>query len=136
MLRAKVKQWYKEAVALSQCDDALKTKLKGENARVNFLIDNILGEFKKGDALLAPRGLFVKESTMRTTVYDMTNVLITALELEAKRMYETDLDKAARAAEKSKAEEVENFLSGGTENEYSQEGLVNEEAYVKEAPKG
>ena len=116
ILRSKLKQWFLEAVALSACPEELKRTLRKDNGRISALINNMQGEFKRADQLLASRGLFLKESTMQTAMYDMTNVLIQGLELEVKRMYETDLAKAARQAEVSKAAEVEDFLSGGTEN--------------------
>lgn len=132
-LKNKVLKWYEEAVRLSECDSELKRKLLSPRRppKLNLFIDNMCKAFVDADKLLVGRGLFVKETTMQTTVYDMTKVFITGIELEAKRMYESDLDKAARKAEADKVAAMDNFLAGGTDNEYAEElGLKNEE--VKE----
>lgn len=106
----------------------LKTSIKKGGARVDLCVANIVKEIEKANVLLAPKGLFVTEETMRSTTYDLCDVFILGAELEAKRRYESDLEKAARAAEASTAKEAEDFLAGGTDNTYSQElGLINGE---------
>lgn len=129
MLNNKVRAWFMDAVALHPtANTELKASIKRGGARVDLCIANIVKEVEKANILLAPKGLFVTEETMRSTTYDLCDVFILGAELEAKRRYESDLEKAARAAEVSKAKEADDFLTGGTENEYAQElGLVNGE---------
>jgi hypothetical protein len=132
VLKIKIKKWFFEAVALSNCDSELKHTLRKGHPRLEKFIDNLAEQFKKADEILVKRGIYIKQRTMQDTTYDMTKVFITAIELEAKKRYESDLDKAARAVEASKTADIENFLSGGTDNEYSQElGLINEDAKIK-----
>lgn len=129
MIKAKVRNWFMDAVKLHPTANyELKKSIERGGARVDLCIDNIVKEIEKANIILAPKGLFVTEETMRSTTYDLCDVFILGAELEAKRRYESDLEKAARAAEASKAKEADDFLAGGTDNQYAQElGLINGE---------
>jgi hypothetical protein len=118
-----------DAVALHPtANTELKASIKRGGARVDLCVSNIVKEIEKANVILAPNGLFVTEDTMRSTTYDLCDVFILGAELEAKRRYESDLEKAARAAEVSKAKEADDFLAGGSDNVYTQElGLINGE---------
>jgi hypothetical protein len=132
LLHNKIRGWFDEAVALEQAPEELKRSLK-TNPRVQLFFDNLTVQICEADKLCTKRGLRLKESTIQTTVYDMTKIFLSTVEAEAKRRYESDLDKAARAAEASKAKAMDDFLSGGTDNEYAEElGLINEEVKVKD----
>lgn len=137
-LKGKIKKWFVEAVKLNpEVSGELQRKLTREyppDPHVEKFLDNLAEQFIKADQLLQKQGLFVKEKTMQDTVYDMTKVFITAIELEAKRMYESDLEKAARRAKEDEIKAMDDFLAGGTDNEYAEElGLINEEVKVKDA---
>ena len=136
-LKQDIRKWFKEAVQLADCDPELKRMLLREyppHPRLETFLDNLGQQFVEADKILVKKGLFVKRETMQTTVYDMTKVFITGFELEAKKRFESDLAKSAREAEAAKVAAMDDFLNGGTDNEYAEElGLINEEVKVKDA---
>lgn len=136
VLQTKVRTWFNEKVQLSGCDNDLKRRLlraKDDYPRLDGFLTNMCIEIDKADRLCAQRGIKLKTSTMQTTVYDMTDFFIKLIEGENARLYESAIDKAARNAKAEAVAQAEDFLAGGTDNEFSEAGLVNEsEVKIKE----
>lgn len=137
-LKTRVRTWFNEAVRLNvDCPADLKDKLLNVNrekhARLDLFLERLCLEFVEADKLCIQRGLRLKEKTMQTTVYDMTDFFIKLVVKEAKGMYESDLAKAAERAKAQAIAEAEDFLSGGKDNVYAEEGLISEgEVKIKE----
>ncbi len=137
-LKTRVRTWFDEAVRLNvDCPADLRDRLLNVNrekhARLDLFLERLCLEFVEADKLCMQRGLRLKEKTMQTTVYDMTDFFIKLLVKEAKGMYDSDLAKAAERAKADAIAQAEDFLNGGKDNVYAEEGLVSEgEVKIKE----
>jgi hypothetical protein len=137
-LKTRVRTWFDEAVRLNvDCPADLRDRLLNVNrekhARLDLFLERLCLEFVEADKLCMQRGLRLKEKTMQTTAYDMTDFFIKLLIKEAKGMYDSDLAKAAERAKADAIAQAEDFLNGGKDNVYAEEGLVSEgEVKIKE----
>lgn len=130
-LKNRVRNWFNEAVRLNlNVPQELRERLlhvnREKHPRLDLFINNMCEQFVEADNLCRKRGLMLKEKTMQETTYDMTDFFIKMLVKEATQMYESDLEKSARAAQAEALRQAEDFLAGGKENEFTQEGLTNE----------
>lgn len=137
-LKTRVRTWFNESVKLNvDCPADLKDKLlninREKHPRLDLFLERLCLEFQEADKLCMQRGLRLKDKTMQTTVYDMTDFFIKLLVKEAKGMYDSDLAKAAERAKAQAVAEAEDFLNGGKDNVYAEEGLISEgEVKIKE----
>ena len=106
MYRELIRKFYREAVALKNCDLALKNALN-TSERIPAFIDNLSIEFQK---VQMKRIKPIEEKHIREIVYDFTDLFIAGLETEAKLRYESDAQKAVRLAEQAKKENPDQAL--------------------------
>lgn len=137
-LKSRVRTWFNEAVKLhptapSDLKDKLLNINREKHPRLDLFLERLCLEFAQADKICVGRGLVLQEKTMQDTVYDMTDFFIKLLMKEAGEMYASDLDKAAERAKADAIKQAEDFLAGGKDNEYAEEGLINEgEVSIKE----
>lgn len=128
MLRAQIKKWFEEAVALDNvAPRELKDAVLRASPRVNHFIDNLYKEFLSAEKLCKQRGTTLKLKTMQDATYDMTKVFLTGMEGEARRRYESDFDKSMRAIEQAKIKEFDAVLAGKAEGEFAEAGVISNE---------
>lgn len=128
MLNVKVKQWFEEGVRLNlEAPQELKDTLLRGHPRLQGFIDRMTAELLNAEKVCRERGVFLKEKTMQDTVYDMTKVFMQGMEGEAKRRYESDLQRLAREAEQSKIQEFEDVLDGKATGEFAEAGVITNE---------
>lgn len=134
MLRQQIKNWYREAVQLDlEIEPELKRKLLQEDhPNLNRFIDNLCAQVEQADKICQRKGLILKQKTIQTTVYDMTKFFVMGLQGEAKRRYESDIDKAAREAEAAKIKEFEDVLAGNATGEFAEAGVITNEKIDRE----
>lgn len=89
---------YREAVALAQVPDELKRSLNTQE-RVPKMIDNLTVELLK-----VPK---ISADTIRNCVYDLTNILLNAIEKKAREDYLSDAAKSAILDQAAKADRFE-----------------------------
>lgn len=129
MLREQIKKWFYEAVALdTEAPRELKDTLKNGHPRLEIFFDNLTEQFLKADELCQRRGLTLKTKTIQDTVYDMTKMFLKGMEGEARRRYETDLQKFYREQEAKKQKEFDKVLSGDVKDtDFEDAGLITNE---------
>jgi len=128
MLRLQIKAWFLEAVQLDlEAPRELKDSILRGHERLEGFYDNLTDQIQKAEKLLESRGKTLKKETIQTTVYDMAKVFMQGLEGEAKRRYETDLQKFLRQQEADKIKEFESVLSGNAEGEFAEAGVISNE---------
>lgn len=129
MLREQIKKWYREAIQLDfEIEPELKRKLLAEDhPNLNKFIDNLCEQFIQAEKQCRHRGLILKMKTMQDTVYDLTKYFVMGLQGEAKRRYESDLEKSAREAETAKIKEFEDVLQGKPTGEFAEAGVISNE---------
>jgi len=129
MLREQVKKWYREAIQLDfEIEPELKRKLLAEDhPNLNKFIDNLCEQFIQAEKQCRRKGLILKTKTMQDTVYDLTKYFVMGLQGEAKRRYESDLEKSAREAEAAKVKEFEDVLQGKATGEFAEAGVISNE---------
>lgn len=128
MLKILVKKWFDEAVTL---DTAIHTDLKEAvrrgGARVDKFIENLTKEFMIAEKLCRKNGHELKRKTIQDATYDLTKVFLSGMEIEARRRYESDFEKAKRQMEIDKEKEFEAVLSGRAEGEFAEAGVITNE---------
>lgn len=119
-----VRTTYAEAVRLHPTASSdLKRALK-YNERVPSFIDNLAREFDKiAGKRIRLRQKMPDTKHLKEIVYDMVNVFIGTIEIETKKRYETDLEKAATKAKAAEAEALEKASEGVMTNEFEEMGL-------------
>jgi hypothetical protein len=129
MLREQIRKWFREAVQLDiEIDPELKRKLLAEDhVNINKFLDNLCAQFEKAEEMCRRKGLVLKQKTMQDTVYDLTKYFALGVQGEAKRRYESDLEKAAREAEAAKVKEFEDVLQGKATGEFAEAGVISNE---------
>lgn len=134
-LGSKIKQWFKEAVQLdTECDPELKAIILREppHEKVNMFFENLSKQFKQAESLCLKRGLILKEKTLQETTYDMAKFFMRGMEGEAKRRYESDLEKSARDAQAAKIKEFDDVLAGNATGEFAEAGIITDEKIDKQ----
>lgn len=116
---------YQEAVQLHPTANSdLKRALKSHE-RVPLFINNLCKEIEKAQEYrLRTKKKKYLESTIKSLVYDMTNVFISGIEMEAKQRYESDMQKMIREQEARAKQDLESSASGKLTGEYAD--LANE----------
>lgn len=129
MLREQIKKWFREAVQLDiEIETELKRKLLAEDhPNLNKFLDNLCDQIEKADEQCRRKGLVLKQKTIQDTVYDFTKYFALGIQGEAKRRYESDLEKSAREAELAKVEEFEDVLQGKATGEFAEAGVISNE---------
>ena len=133
MFRSQVKTWFTEAVRLNtEAPQELKDVLLRGHPNLDNFLNNIEKQLVEADAILQKRGKVVKLETLKGFVYDMTNLFLKGFEGEAKRRYESDLERLRREAEQNAVKEMDAFLEGDNDNEFGEAGVVTNEKLEKE----
>lgn len=115
-----VKKTYQEAIALKQIPSDLRIALKFHE-RMPLMFKNLALELDKLQTgrILKKKKPFT-EKIIKDVIYDMVDIFISGVELEAKSRYESDLAKAAAAAEAQKAKDIDATASGTVSGEYQE----------------
>jgi len=134
MLQPKIRNWIFEAIRLDlDAPQELKDRLLRPNdPHVENLIVGLTNKIVEADRVCSRRGVHLKTKTLQDTTYDMVKFALRSFHEEAQRRYESDMDRLAREAEASKLKEFDDFLKGGTENEFAEAGVVTSEELDKE----
>jgi hypothetical protein len=116
-----VRKTYQEAIALnSKIPSDLKIALKSHE-RMPLLFQNLAIELQKVQDLYRARGKPpVSEKTMKSLVYDVTDMFISGVESEAKSRYESDAQKALKELEAQKLKDIQETASGNVSGEYQE----------------
>ena len=108
-MRSLILQAYREAVALAPCPEELKRSLATHERTPKFL-DNLEREL----AVLPAR--FRDPMTIRSAVYDLTNLFIRNVDRQAQERYMTDVTRAAAIAARdaaTKRDELADRINAG-----------------------
>ena len=115
-----VKKTYQEAIALKQIPSDLKVALKSHE-RIPLMFKNLAAELDKVQASrLIKKKKPISEKILKDVIYDMVDIFIAGVEMEAKKRYESDLAKAASEAEAQKAKDLDATASGKVSGEYQE----------------
>lgn len=133
MLRIQVKKWFTEAVQLdTEAPRELKDSLLRGHERLEGFFDNLTDQIQKAEEVCRRRGVTLKAKTIQDLVYDMTKYFMRGMEGEAKRRYETDLQKFYREQEEKKLKEFDAVLAGKAEGEFAEAGVITNEEIDKQ----
>lgn len=133
MLRLQVKQWFLEAVRLDlEAPQELRETILRGHERLDGFYDNLTAQILKAEKVLAIKGKTVKKQTLQDFVYDMAKYFMKGMEGEAKRRYETDLQKFYREQEEKKIKEFDAVLSGKAEGDFAEAGVITNEEIDKQ----
>lgn len=115
-----VKKTYQEAIALKQMPSDLRTALK-YHERMPLMFKNLALELDKLQTtrILKKKKPFA-EKIIKDVIYDMVDIFISGVELEAKSRYESDMAKLAAQAEAQKAKDLDATASGNVSGEYQE----------------
>lgn len=115
-----VKKTYQEAIALKQMPSDLRTALK-YHERMPLMFKNLALELDKlqTSRILKKKKPFA-EKIIKDVIYDMVDIFISGVELEAKSRYESDMAKLAAQAEAQKAKDLDATASGNVSGEYQE----------------
>ena len=128
MLNILVKKWFEEAITLDQTIPTdLKEAVRRGGPRVDKFISNLTKEFLNAEELCRKNGHELKRKTIQDATYDMTKVFLSGMEIEARRRYESDFEKAKRQMKIDKEKEFEAVLSGRAEGEFAEAGVITNE---------
>jgi hypothetical protein len=133
MLKIKVKQWFFEAIKLDvDCPPELRAILERGHPRLEGFIARMAFELETALNINARKGIMISPNTQQQIVYDMTKYFVLGLKTEAKKRYESDLERLAREAEAQKLKEFDDVLSGNATGEFAEAGVITNEAIDKE----
>lgn len=115
-----VKKTYQEAIALKQMPSDLRTALKSHE-RMPLMFKNLALELDKlqTSRILKKKKPFA-EKIIKDVIYDMVDIFISGVELEAKSRYESDMAKLAAQAEAQKQKDLDATASGNVSGEYQE----------------
>lgn len=132
MLRNQIKQWFNEAVRLNvQAPQELKDSLLRGHPNLDNFLDRMCAQIEKADQVCRSRGVQLKQKTLQDFTYDMANYFMKGMEGEAKRRYESDMQRLAREAEEQRLKEFDAVLAGRPEGEFAEAGVISNEQIDK-----
>lgn len=134
MLKANIKKWFWEAVALdTQFPMSMKETLKTSGHKnLETFFDNMVIQFEQAEKKCIAQGTPLKLDTMREAVYSMASVFMQGMEGEATQRYEAEIQKTLREKEADKIKEFESVLSGNAEGEFAEAGVISNEEIDKQ----
>lgn len=114
-----VRKTYQEAIALNRnINSDLRAALKSHE-RMPLLFQNLALELEKVQALQLSKGKPpVTEKTMKSLIYDVTDMFISGVEAEAKARYESDAQRVLKAKQEQAQNDIENTASGNVSGEF------------------
>ena len=132
MLRGQIKQWFEEAVRLDvEAPQDLKDVLLRGHPKIEAFLDKMCGQIQQAESLCLRKGVRLKQKTIQDFTYDMAKYFMKGMEGEAKRRYESDLQRAAREAEAQRQREFDAVLAGNAEGEFAEAGVISNEEIDK-----
>ena len=133
MLRQKIKTWFDEAVALDpHAPQDLKDVLKRGHPKLQRCIDELCKQIEQAERQCRKKGLVLKTKTLQDFTYDMAKYFLKGFEGEARRRYESDLQRLAREAEATKIKDFDSVLAGTPVGEFAEAGVLSNEKIDKE----
>lgn len=116
-----VRKTYQEAIALNRnISSDLRIALKSHE-RMPLLFQNLATELEKVQALQLSKGKPpVSEKTMKSLIYDVTDMFISGVEAEAKSRYESDAQKMLKAQALQAQKDIENTASGNVSGDFEE----------------
>lgn len=128
MLNVQVKKWFEEAVRLNvEAPQELRETLLRGHPKLEGFLENLTSQLLDAETKCRLRGVTLKQKTMQDFVYDLTKYFMQGMEGEAKRRYESDIEKLARQAEADKLKEFDSVLEGKAEGEFAEAGVISNE---------
>lgn len=114
-----VRKTYQEAIALNRnINSDLRSALRSHE-RMPLLFQNLALELEKVQALQLSKGKPpVTEKTMKSLIYDVTDMFISGVEAEAKARYESDAQRVLKAKQEQAQNDIENTASGNVSGEF------------------
>lgn len=132
MLKQQIRKWFFEAVQLdTEAPNELKDVLKRGHPNLDHFIDNLCGQIEKADKVCQSKGLVLKQKTLQNFTYDMAKYFMRGMEGEAKKRYESDIQRAAREAAEQQRKEFDAVLAGKAEGEFLEAGVISNEQIDK-----
>ena len=117
----KVRQYYKECVALNNKISPELKRALGHHERVPVFVDNLALEIKAlQEHNLKKNKEYIEEKFIKDLVYDMVDIFIIGLEEKAKEMQMSDIEKSAKKAKADAARDLENSSNGNISGEYEE----------------
>lgn len=119
------KEYFLEAVRMNvNSDPALRDKLlNGYHPRVEGFITNLNNEIRKARLKLIRKGKIITEQTVKGLVYDFTAMFMSNMETEARRRYESDLERVAREAQIQEHKDMDATLDGKPSGIFEEAGV-------------
>jgi hypothetical protein len=133
MLQFQIRKWFFEEVRMNKeaPQDLKDTLLKG-HPKIDGFINRLTDQLIKAEEVCRRKGVKLKNKTIQDTVYDLTKYFMKGLEGEAKRRYESDVQKTLRQAEAQKQKEFDAVLAGKPEGEFAEAGVISNEEIDKQ----
>lgn len=133
MLRPQLQKWFEEAVRLDlEAPQDLKDVLLRGHPKVENFLNNMCAQIEKAEQVCRGRGVQLKQKTLQDFTYDMAKYFMKGIEGEARRRYESDLQRIAREAEAQKQKEFDAVLAGKPEGEFLEAGVISNEEIDKQ----
>jgi len=127
--REGVKKWFEEAVRLdATAPSDLKEVLLRGHPNIEGFLDRMTKQLREAERINLRRGKHIKPKTFQDTVYDLTKLFMKGMEGEARRRYESDMQKIMRRKEEDKIKEFDSVLAGKPEGEFAEAGVLHDEA--------
>ena len=113
-----INKYFKEAIRLNMTlDGELKNAILNHE-RTNKYLDNMSEQLSIAQRQLIKKGRVVDLKTMKSVVYDMTDVFVASIKMEAKERHESVIDKLARQAEAQKKADMDATIAGKPAGDY------------------
>lgn len=113
-----VKKTYVEAIALKQIPDDLRTALRSHE-RMPLMFVNLAKELEKAQNTLLRKGKKkADDKTIKTIIYDMIDIFIAGIEEEARKRYQSDLDKHAEEAKAQAVKDIKDTADGNVSGDF------------------
>lgn len=132
MLRTQIKKWFNEAVQLDvEAPQELKASLLRGHQNLDAFLDRMCGQIEQAEQVCRRRGVQLKQKTLQDFTYDMAKYFMKGMEGEAKKRYESDMQRRAREAEEQRRKEFDAVLAGKAEGEFLEAGVISNEEIDK-----
>lgn len=121
------KIWFHEALRLNfKMDGELRRMLlEDRHPRVNRFLEDLDKKMKEAmDVFFTRKKRYPSQETMKGLVYDLTAVFVRNLEVQAERLHESDIKRAAREAAIQNKKDMDDTLNGKASGIFEEAGVI------------
>lgn len=119
-MKTKIKEYFTEAIRMNMTLDSEFKSAILRHDRTNTYLENMSGELAKAQQRLIRKGKILRLETMKNIVYDMSDVFVSSIKIEAQQRHESVLAKLARQEEAQKKADMDATIAGKPQGDYEE----------------